>query len=173
MTSKDQFSISNITGIRKENKTRLLGAEIYSVKDLVVRGAMNVSEATGIPMDYCTQICNKARSKLEQLGIMDVPFRTPIYKEIERISLGSKTLDGLLGGRGLHIGSITEFFGESNSGKTQVCHTLCIMVQLDKDQGGLDGKAIYIDTESTFTRERIRSIAEARGIDRVKLSTIS
>src|SRR5437870_3124265 len=168
MTSKDSLSITNIEGLGDRIRNSLSKAEIYSVKDLVVRGAMNVSEVKGIPIDHCNRICSKARTKLDQLGIMNHPFTSEKYKEIERISLGSKTLDGLLGGRGLHIGAITEFFGESNSGKTQICHTLCVMVQLDKDQGGLDGKAIYIDTESTFTQERIGPIAEARGIDRNK-----
>ncbi|SRR6266487_2946885 len=168
MPAKDPFSITNIEGLGDRIKNSLSEAEIYTVKNLVVRGPINVSEATGIPINNCNRICSMARTKLEQLGIMNRPFTTEKYKEIERISLGSKTLDGLLGGRGLHIGSITEFFGESNSGKTQICHTLCVMVQLDKHQGGLDGKAIYIDTESTFTQERIGPIAEARGIDRGK-----
>jgi DNA repair protein RadA len=168
MPPKDPFSITNLHGLDDRTRNSLSEAEIYSVKDLVVRGAMNVSEATGIRFDYCNRICSKARTKLEQLGIMNRPFTIDKHKEIERISLGSKTLDGLLGGRGLHVGSITELFGESNSGKTQLCHTLCVTVQLGKHQGGLGGKAIYIDTESTFTQDRIGSIAEAGGSDRGK-----
>ncbi len=39
------------------------------------------------------------------------------------------------------------------------------MVQQSREQGGLNGKALYIDTESTFRPERIVSIAEARDID--------
>lgn len=146
----------------------MLETKIYSVKDLVVRGAMNVSETTGLPLGSCNRICSNARSRLEELGIINRPFTSPMYQETERISLGSKGLDDLLGGRGVHVGAITEFFGESNSGKTQVCHMLSVMVQLDKIQGGLGGKALYIDTESTFTQERIRRIAEARGLDKNK-----
>ena len=168
MTSKDLFSIDNIGGINDKIKNQLVEAEIYAVKDLVVRGAMNVSEATGISIDKCNRICSKARSRLEQLGIMNRPFTTTTYKEIERISLGSKSLDDLLGGEGLQTGAITEFFGESNTGKTQICHTLSVMVQLGRHRGGLDGKAIYIDTESTFRRERIVSIAEAKGLEAAK-----
>ncbi|HVC26618.1 MAG TPA: DNA repair and recombination protein RadA [Nitrososphaerales archaeon] len=48
---------------------------------------------------------------------------------------------------------------------TQICHTLCAMVQLPTDQGGLDGGAVYIDTEGTFRPERLAQIAEARGMD--------
>jgi hypothetical protein len=101
MTSKDPFSLHDFDGIANRIKNSLTEAEIYSVKDLVVRGAMNVSEATGIPMDQCNRICNKARSTLEQLGIMNRPFTANTFKEIKKISLGSKSLDLLLGGKGV------------------------------------------------------------------------
>ncbi len=46
---------------------------------------------------------------------------------------------------------------------SQICHTLCVMAQMPKEQGGLNGSAIYIDTEGTFRPERIAEIANARG----------
>lgn len=52
---------------------------------------------------------------------------------------------------------------------SQVCHTLCAMVQAPKGEGGLGGGAIYIDTEGTFRPERIAEIAEARGMDSDKI----
>jgi DNA repair protein RadA len=61
--------------------------------------------------------------------------------------------------------AVTEVYGEFGTGKTQLCHTLCVMVQQDRKAGGLSGKAIYIDTENTFRPERIASIAQARGLD--------
>jgi DNA repair protein RadA len=48
---------------------------------------------------------------------------------------------------------------------SQICHTLCVMTQMPKGQGGLDSGAIYIDTEGTFRPERIVEIAEARKLD--------
>ncbi len=42
------------------------------------------------------------------------------------------------------------------------------MVQLGRHRGGLNGKAIYIDPESTFRRERIDSIVEAKDLDTTK-----
>src|SRR5207247_2761942 len=39
------------------------------------------------------------------------------------------------------------------------------MVQQDTLAGGLDAKALYIDTENTFRPERIVSISDTRGID--------
>nr|4A6P_A Chain A, DNA REPAIR AND RECOMBINATION PROTEIN RADA [Pyrococcus furiosus]4A6X_A Chain A, DNA REPAIR AND RECOMBINATION PROTEIN RADA [Pyrococcus furiosus]4A6X_B Chain B, DNA REPAIR AND RECOMBINATION PROTEIN RADA [Pyrococcus furiosus]4B2P_A Chain A, DNA REPAIR AND RECOMBINATION PROTEIN RADA [Pyrococcus furiosus]4D6P_A Chain A, DNA REPAIR AND RECOMBINATION PROTEIN RADA [Pyrococcus furiosus]4D6P_B Chain B, DNA REPAIR AND RECOMBINATION PROTEIN RADA [Pyrococcus furiosus]4UQO_A Chain A, DNA REPAIR len=83
---------------------------------------------------------------------------------IGRISTGSKSLDKLLGG-GIETQAITEVFGEFGSGKTQLAHTLAVMVQLPPEEGGLNGSVIWIDTENTFRPERIREIAQNRGLD--------
>jgi DNA repair protein RadA len=52
---------------------------------------------------------------------------------------------------------------------SQICHTLCVMVQEGRGEGGLDAGAVYIDTEGTFRPERIAEIAEARGLDSEKV----
>lgn len=61
--------------------------------------------------------------------------------------------------------SITEVFGEFRTGKTQLCHTLCVTTQLPTSSGGGQGKVVYIDTEGTFRPERIPTIAERFGLD--------
>jgi DNA repair protein RAD51 len=65
---------------------------------------------------------------------------------------------------GFETGSITELYGEFRTGKTQLCHTLCVTCQLPVDQGGGEGKALYIDTEGTFRPERLVAIAERFGV---------
>jgi DNA repair protein RadA len=52
---------------------------------------------------------------------------------------------------------------------SQICHTLCAMVQGPKGDGGLEAGAVYIDTEGTFRPERIAEIAEARDMDSEKI----
>jgi DNA repair protein RAD51 len=49
--------------------------------------------------------------------------------DILKLSTGSKELDKLLQG-GIETGSITELFGEFRTGKTQLCHTLCVTCQV-------------------------------------------
>ncbi|MBT3582524.1 DNA repair and recombination protein RadA [Candidatus Woesearchaeota archaeon] len=56
-----------------------------------------------------------------------------------------------------------------NSGKSQIAMQLAVNVQLPVDQGGLDGYCVFIDTENTFRPERIKQIAEARGLDPEKV----
>jgi RecA/RadA recombinase len=79
----------------------------------------------------------------------------------EYIKTGSVELDSLLGGKGVETGAITEFYGHSGSGKTQICLSLCVMVQ----QFHSDNKAIYIDTEGKFRPERLPQIAQKKGLD--------
>jgi DNA repair protein RAD51 len=68
-------------------------------------------------------------------------------------------MDALLEG-GIETGGITEIFGEFRTGKSQLCHSLCVKCQLPIDNGGAEGKALYIDTEGTFRPERLVEIGE-------------
>ncbi|MFW5963669.1 MAG: DNA repair and recombination protein RadA, partial [Natronomonas sp.] len=49
----------------------------------------------------------------------------------------------------------TEVYGEFGAGKSQVTHQLAVNVQLPKEQGGLHGRCIFVDSEDTFRPERI------------------
>jgi DNA repair protein RadA len=65
------------------------------------------------------------------------------------------------------------------SGKSQICHTLCIAANKPIEKSGLDndtndsdkinqskmGNIIYVDTENTFRSERVYQIAEQNGLD--------
>ena len=71
-------------------------------------------------------------------------------------STGSPDFDRLLGG-GLREGRVVEFFGRSNSGKTQ----LAMQTVLFAAKAG--ARSLYIDTEGGFRPERVEEMAEARG----------
>ena len=71
---------------------------------------------------------------------------------ITSISTGSKAVDALLGG-GIHTGMITDIYGESGSGKSQLCFTLCANISK------YAAKTLFIDTVGTFRPERIMEIA--------------
>jgi len=98
------------------------------------------------------------------MGFLTAAQQLETRKDLIQLSTGSKDLDALLGG-GIETGSLTEIFGEFRTGKTQLCHTLCVTSQLPLDQGGGEGKAMYIDTEGTFRPQRLVAIAERFGLD--------
>ena len=86
----------------------------------------------------------------------------------ERLLL-ALNLDDLLGGRGIETRAMTEAFGAFGSSKSQLAFTLAVNVQLPGEQGGLNGKAVFIDTEGTFVPSRIRQIAEGVGANPEKV----
>jgi DNA repair protein RadA len=81
-----------------------------------------------------------------------------VARSLGRMSTGSPGMDGLLGG-GYEEGRITEVFGPSNSGKTQLAIQATVMA------ASLGWRSVYVDTESTFRPERVVQMAESRGLD--------
>ncbi len=75
---------------------------------------------------------------------------TDIQKQ-ERIPCGCKSIDDLLGG-GFETGIVTQIYGASGTGKTNIC----IQLAVETVRGGK--KVILIDTEG-FSAERFRQIA--------------
>ena len=82
--------------------------------------------------------------------------------EADRVSTGCKPLDSLLGG-GIEKGVISNFYGDSGSGKTNVC------IQIAAEVAENGGKAAYIDTEASFSAERFIQIASEEELDNILL----
>ncbi|XP_064403342.1 DNA repair protein XRCC3-like [Halichondria panicea] len=76
------------------------------------------------------------------------------------LSTGCPRLNSFLGG-GLLVSALNEVAGTSAAGKTQFCLQLCLTVQLPRDQGGLDGGAVYVCTEDAFPHKRLQQMVEA------------
>ncbi len=120
-------------------------------------------EPAGISEKKALEIIRLARSSIA-LSFIRADELLKMRQNISRLTTGSRELDELLGG-GLETQTITELYGEYGSGKSQVCHQLCVNVQLPPDRGGLGGGALYIDTENTFRTERIVQMAEHLGLN--------
>jgi DNA repair protein RadA len=166
---KTTLDLCSIEEIGIATRTHLENSGFRSLKDLVVRGPVDISEATGMDIEKSAVLCNRARQRLEEAGVLEKSFVTArkLYNKrliAERTSTGSRNLDTLLGG-GVESRAVTEIYGEYGTGKTQICHSLCVMVTRDTAHGGLGVKAIYVDTENTFRPERIVSICSARNIE--------
>jgi len=158
------IDVSVLEGVGPATKQKLNSAGIYNLMDLVVHSANYLLEVLGGSMSKVLLLQEKARAKLTEYRVLYADFVSAdqLYeqrKKIAFISTGSKNLDNLLLG-GIETQAITEFYGEFGSGKTQICHTVCVNVQLGADQGGLSSPAIYLDTEHTFRPSRILEIAE-------------
>ena len=73
------------------------------------------------------------------------------------ISTGSNAIDALLGG-GIQIGMITDIYGESASGKSQICFTLSANCAKE------GASTLFIDTTGTFRPERIMEISGSQRV---------
>jgi RAD51-like protein 2 len=71
----------------------------------------------------------------------------------------SKSVDSMLGG-GIAKGEVTEIVGLPGVGKTQLCMQLCVDARLPTAFGGVQGDAVYLDTEGSFSPERCFTMAK-------------
>lgn len=124
-------------------------------KHLVIVKGLSEAKVDKI-IDACQKIVN--------LGFQTASTFFEKRQQMIHLSSGSQSLDTLLGG-GVETGSITEIFGEFRTGKTQICHTLCVTCQLPISKGGGEGMAMYVDCEGTFRPERLIPIAKRFGLD--------
>jgi len=150
-------------GISSTILKKLQEIGITTVEALAAANAQELSQNLAIPLPTVQRLITQARTAL------GLSFKTALELKKERMSLpkittSSRNLDNILGG-GVEVKTITEFFGEFGSGKTQLCHQLTVNVQLLREKGGLSKKAVYIDTEGTFRWERIESMAKSLGLD--------
>lgn len=87
-------------------------------------------------------------------------------------------IDRILGG-GIYTHGITEIFGESSTGKSQFLLQLSLAVQLPCAMGGLEGKCVYITTESDLPTQRLQDMIASRqefkenGVTQDKIFTVS
>ncbi|ADG91035.1 DNA repair and recombination protein RadA [Thermosphaera aggregans] len=157
------LSIRDIPGVNPAIADKLEAAGYSSAWTVVVARVDELAEKTGIPPTALQKVIENARRAL------GITFKTAREVKLERLNIkkittGSKSLDDLLGG-GIETKTITEFYGEYGSGKTQICHQLSVNVQLPPERGGLSGKAVYVDTEGTFRWERIEAMARGLGLE--------
>ena len=161
--AKEIRDITDLPGVGPTTAQKLIENGYSSIEAIAVANPYELSQVTGIPLPTAQKIIQAAREAL------DIRFKTAKELKMERlqvkkITTGSRNLDNLLGG-GIETKTVTEFFGEYGSGKTQICHQLAVNVQLPEEQGGLEAKAVYIDTEGTFRWERIEQMARGLGLD--------
>ena len=155
-------TIEEIPGVGPATASKLMEMG-YSTVESLATAAINELVSAGMTDKAATRIISLARDATE---VRFVPASEILARRdnIQKLTTGSKSLDDLIGG-GLETMTITEFYGEFGTGKSQICHQLCINVQLPPGKGGLGGNALYIDTENTFRPERIVQMTRKTDLD--------
>ena len=143
--------------------SRLLRIGLVSVESLAICDSKRIAEDLRLKEKTILPLIQTAR---KELGLYPKNAYDLLIEETNRIKLTtrSRQLDEMLDG-GFWAGEITELVGGFSSGKTQLCHQLCVNVQLSEEEGGVSGGAYYIDTEGTFSARRLAQIAIGANLD--------
>ncbi len=156
-------SVEDLPGVGPKIAEKLMEAGYTDLMVIATASPAELAAVAEIGEGVAAKIISAAREAL------DMGFETGLAvlekrKSVNKLTTSSKELDALLHG-GLETQSITECYGAYGSGKTQLAHQLAVNVQLPKEKGGLNGNALFIDTENTFRPERIEQMANALGLD--------
>ncbi|KAH8871936.1 DNA repair protein RAD51 like [Schistosoma japonicum] len=153
--------ISEIVGLSVDRLVSICG-----VSTKVARNALDVIHRYNHSSIECMDIMNN-------IGIFGLRTAWDLLNG-SQMAVGENTVDGgkrcsyivsmcrsfddLLGG-GFPTGRLTELCGEPGVGKTHL--QACVNVQIPKWFSGLNGQALFLDTEGNFIPERVRQISVA------------
>src|SRR5512136_1959435 len=154
--------LEDIPGVGPATAQKLREMGYHTIESLGMATSRELDPA-GISEKKALAIIETARSSIG-VSFIRADELLRMRKNVLRLTSGSKVVDRLVDG-GFETQTITEFYGEYGSGKSQICHQLCVNVQLPPERGGLNGAALYVDTENTFRTERIVSMCKHLGLD--------
>ena len=154
---KEELSVTRLSGIDKKTAEEWAKKGYGTLEKIANASSQELVKNLGLNIAKAQKYIAEAQQILAEESVVIetakkiLDFRRSV---IQRISTGSKRLDEILGG-GVQTDALTLFGGSYGTGKTQLCHQLCVNCVLD-----LNRKAVYIETEpSTFHPERLTEMA--------------
>ncbi len=156
--------IEKLPGVGPATAEKLMDSGYTDLMAIAVESPRVLSDVAEIGETNAGKIIQAAKKAAEIGGFETGTELLEKRKNVGKLNTGAKSFNDLLGG-GIETGSITEFFGEFGSGKTQIAHQILVNATRPEEDGGLDGEAMIIDTENCFRPGRISEIAEARDLD--------
>lgn len=159
------FPISGLHKGKLQNAGYLVSEDLKdtNASDLAQDIGIGAEDAKGILDLVLGESKQKAKTPISAYDLLiDEQSTSCIVTFCEKI-------DTMLGG-GVPLSKITEICGVPGVGKTQFCMQLAVDVQMPEEFGGMNGEAIYIDTEGSFIVDRILDITKAT-IDHCKTVT--
>ncbi|QKG92678.1 DNA repair and recombination protein RadA [Halorubrum salinarum] len=154
--------LEDLPGVGPATADKLVDNGFESYQSIAVASPGEMSNTADIGESSAADIINAAREAADVGGFETGASVLERRQEIGKLSWQIDEVDDLLGG-GIETQSITEVYGEFGSGKSQVTHQMAVNVQLEPENGGLDGGCIFVDSEDTFRPERIDDMV--RGLD--------
>ncbi|GGM35861.1 DNA repair and recombination protein RadA [Haloarcula argentinensis] len=159
--------LEELPGVGPATAEKLEDNGYDSYQGIAVASPGELSNTADIGESSAADIIQAAREAADIGGFETGSTVLERREQIGKLSWGVDEVDDLLGG-GVETQSITEVYGEFGAGKSQVTHQLSVNVQLPAEHGGLEGSAIFVDSEDTFRPERIEQMV--KGLDDEVLS---
>lgn len=148
--------LNQVKGINSRQIKLLQENGISTAEALAMSPHSTVATIDGLGEKTAKKLIWNARNAL---GMTEFTTAAKIDDNVEYFTTGSSELNRILGG-GFQTGKITEVYGPFKSGKTALAHTISVTIQLPEKQGGLNGTVAYIDSENTFSKEKVKRIAK-------------
>lgn len=159
--------LEDLPGVGPATAEKLQDNGFDSYQGIAVASPGELSNTADIGESSAADIIDAAREAADIGGFESGSTVLERRQEIGKLSWGVEEVDELLRG-GVETQSITEVYGEFGSGKSQVTHQLAVNVQFPAEYGGLEGSAIFIDSEDTFRPERIEDMLFGRSDEAVE-----
>lgn len=177
-----EVTLEEIPNITSDMIDKLREFNINSVYQLAVQTPSELASWINdaqFDVGSASNLIGNARKILTDNEVLSREFSTADNllekrNKISRYTTGSEKFDDFLNG-GFETQAITEIAGEFGTGKSQICHSLCVAAnQLaensrlgdsDEDKQSMAETIIFVDTENTFRADRVYQIAEQNGFD--------
>jgi DNA repair protein RadA len=153
-----------VSGVGPAAAKKLREAFVTTAELLAVQNPVELQKKTKLGEGTVEKIVRNARVLL---GMHGFKSGLEVEREMEsksRLKTGIEKMDEALFG-GIEVGSLVELYGPARGGKTQVSAHLAVRAQLSRDKGGLEGRVLWLDTESSFKPWVIRANALRWGLD--------
>ncbi len=135
MAEKGKLTVEDLPGVGPATAEKLKEAGYTSIEAIAVASPSELAAAAEVGENTAAKIVAAAK-KCSNIGGFETGETVfERRKAIGKLKTNSNALDELLGG-GFGTQSITEFFGEFGSGKTQIGHQLAVNVSFPPIRAG-------------------------------------
>ncbi|PSQ14538.1 DNA repair and recombination protein RadA [Halobacteriales archaeon QS_8_69_73] len=146
--------LENLSGVGPATAEKLRDNGYDTFQSIAVASPGELSNTADVGESSAHDIIQAAREAADVGGFETGTDVLERREQIGKLETLVPEIDEMLGG-GVETQSITEVYGEFGAGKSQVTHQLAVNVQLPADQGGLQGRCVFVDSEDTFRPERV------------------
>ncbi len=153
-----------VSGVGPAAAKKLRDAFVTTAELLAVQNAVELQKKTKLGEGTIEKIVRNARILLGMYGFRSGLEVEETMRSKPRLKTGIEKMDEALLG-GIETGSIVEFYGPARGGKTQFVSHLAVVAQLPEEKGGIEGRVLWLDTESSFKPMTIRANAIRHGLD--------